>query len=68
MRGTEKEKYITRVFDGNNKGVRMALKKEKYITRVFVFRPCLFHIEGGLMFVFVFVNMCRNLGGATQGS
>ena len=40
--------------------VRVALKQEKYITRVFVFRPWLFYIEGGLMFVFVFVNTCGN--------
>ena len=45
--------------------LRVALKKEKY-TRVFVFRPCLFHIEGGLMFVFV--NTCGNQGSITQGS
>ena len=41
-RGTEKEKYITKL-------LRVALKK--YITGVFVFKPCLFHSEGGLMFV-----------------
>ena len=40
-----KEKYITKV-------LRVALKKKKkYITGVFVFKPCLFHSEGGLMFV-----------------
>ena len=41
-RGTEKEKYITKL-------LRVALKK--YITGVFVFKPCLFYSEGGLLFV-----------------
>ena len=49
-------------------GYAWALKQEKYITRVFVFRPCLFHIEGVLMSVFVSVNTCRNPEGITQGS
>ena len=40
---------------------------KKYITRVFVFKACLFHSEGVLMFVFVSVNTCRNPEGVTQG-
>ena len=61
----KREKYITKLFDWNKEVLHVILKrknilpncyawhwkKKKYITWVFVFKPCLFHSEGGLMFV-----------------